>query len=630
MADGTHGALKNQQDGSQKQQEMVHRQLENHQQCITAMSTRLEQVFDMLRSLVESSSVNTSEPRGHEDRAIQRSFRLDFPRFSGCDPVGWVFKANQYFDFYQTPFHQKLMVASYHMEGEALVWYQTAFNSGQFNYWESLVMAMQVRFGPSAYDDPMEALTKLKQTTSVTGYKSQFEALTNRLIGLSEKHLLSCFVSGLKDEIRLLVKMFNPVNLGAAFGLAKIQEEYLSAIKKPWRGVSAMSESMVEGNRFQKPHVAVKRIFSSQMDEKRKKGLCYHCDEKWNPTHICKTPKVYLLHVEDTAGSTLEIQEEGDETLVTNEQLVTEEEEGLEVSINAISGCSNNNVMKLLGRIGSCVVEILVDSGSTHNFLDPLVVQAAKLKVHDDLKLQVRVANGDKLVSSGSCEEVIKVQDSKFRIPFHVLALGGCDIVLGVQWLKTLGLICWDFNSMSMSFTVGQSKITLHGLKSDGMKLQNGEGNLKSALVRQQGWFLQLRTEDSIEKPGSQVHEVEELLQGFEHVFAEPVGLPPIRSFDHHIPLREGTGPVSIKPYRYPHYQKTEIENIVQDLLKSGVVRPSQSPFSSPVLLVKKSDGSWRMCVDYRALNQVTIKDKFPIHVIDELLDELYRATIFS
>ncbi|KAF5468520.1 hypothetical protein F2P56_012664 [Juglans regia] len=233
MAEGTRGALKNQQDGSQKQQEMVHRQLENHQQCITAMSTRLEQVSDMLRSLVESSSVNTSEPRGHEDRAIQRSFRLDFPRFSGCDPVGWVFKANQYFDFYQTPFHQKLMVASYHMEGEALVWYQTAFNSGQFNSWESLVMAMQVRFGPSAYDDPMEALTKLKQTTSVAVYKSQFEALTNRLIGLSKKHLLSCFVSGLKDEIRLPVKMFNPVNLGAAFGLAKIQEEYLSAVKKP-------------------------------------------------------------------------------------------------------------------------------------------------------------------------------------------------------------------------------------------------------------------------------------------------------------------------------------------------------------------------------------------------------------
>ena len=113
---------------------------------------------------------------------------------------------------------------------------------------------------------------------------------------------------------------------------------------------------------------------------------------------------------------------------------------------------------------------------------------------------------------------------------------------------------------------------------------------------------------------------IEQLLSEFALVFATPIDLPPCRGHEHQILLKDGTDPICQRLYRYPHFPKTEIEKIVAESLEVGSIRPSQSPFSSPELLVRKVDGSWRMCMDYRALNQANIKDKFPIPVVVSLL----------
>jgi hypothetical protein len=120
------------------------------------------------------------------------------------------------------------------------------------------------------------------------------------------------------------------------------------------------------------------------------------------------------------------------------------------------------------------------------------------------------------------------------------------------------------------------------------------------------------------------------LLQEFDDVFATPVGLPPPRRHNHRIHLLPDTAPMAVRPYHYPQLIKDELERQCAVMLQQGIIRPSSSTFSSPVLLVKKHDGSWRFCVDYRALNSKTVCDMFPIPVVDELLDELCGARYFT
>lgn len=116
----------------------------------------------------------------------------------------------------------------------------------------------------------------------------------------------------------------------------------------------------------------------------------------------------------------------------------------------------------------------------------------------------------------------------------------------------------------------------------------------------------------------------------YQDLFTSPTGLPPRRPTDHRITLLPGTHPVNVRPYHYAHAQKAKLERQVEDILAASVIRPSSSPFSSPALLVYKDDSTWRFCVDYRDLNQVTVKYHFPVLVIDELIDELRAATVFS
>jgi hypothetical protein len=172
------------------------------------------------------------------------------------------------------------------------------------------------------------------------------------------------------------------------------------------------------------------------------------------------------------------------------------------------------------------------------------------------------------------------------------MPLAGYDVVLGTRWLDELGPIVWDLGHRRMSFQRQGRPISWTGVDRSPVPTLGA--------TTEAGPLLEV------------------LLLSFGGLFANPVGLPPKRAHDHRIILKPNSQPVAVRPYRYPAAHKDELERQCAAMIEQGIVR-SDSPFSSPVHLVKKPDGSWRFCVDYRALNALTVKDAFPIPVVDEL-----------
>jgi hypothetical protein len=216
------------------------------------------------------------------------------------------------------------------------------------------------------------------------------------------------------------------------------------------------------------------------------------------------------------------------------------------------------------------------------------------LTIESRPRLTATMANGECVACSGVLRQApVDVGGMVFGIDLFVMPLAGYNIVLGTHWMATLGPIVWDFTARTMAF-----------------QWEGRDVCWRSVAPPSAPTLLATTADDTL---------INGLLHTFADVFTEPIGLPPTQGREHHIVLKLGSSPVAVRPYRYPAAHKDELEQQCAAMIDQGIVRRSDSAFSSPVILVKKPDGLWRFCVDYRALNALTIKDVFLIPVVDEL-----------
>lgn len=471
------------------------------------------------------------------------------------------------------------------------------------------------------------------------------------------------FLNGLKDEIRAEVRLLGPLTVDHAMELAHMVEDKLKLTKvrgevrsgftqigKPNTSQgSSLGSSSYSPKSFSSfspsgastgssPAVVtkvsgdVRKLSDKELQDKRAKGLCFRCDSKWNIGHKCQRKELSVLVTQEEGWNT---EDGGMEELEDVADPPPVDEVHPEISLNSVVGLTSPKTFKLKGEINGVPVIVMIDPGATHNFIATHALQQLGITCVSSQEFGVSLGTGEMVQSKGLCKSaVVEVQGLTIVEDFLPIALGNSNLILGLQWLEKLGTMTANWKSQRLSFRLGNEMVTLMGDASLGRSGITLKAMLKTLRKEGQGYVVECNYLGAVTGEANDTPVVPEfltpLVQHYKAVFNLPDGLPPARFQDHSIILKEGTDPVNVRPFRYPQAHKDEIERLVQDMLTAGIIQPSNSPFSSPVLLVKKKDGSWRFCVDYRALNKATIPNKFPIPVIDELLDELQGASIFT
>ncbi|MCO5588021.1 hypothetical protein L7F22_041975 [Adiantum nelumboides] len=305
--------------------------------------------------------------------------------------------------------------------------------------------------------------------------------------------------------------------------------------------------------------------------------------------------------------------------------------------------CKGSPLSYAWGKVREHDAFILFDPGSTHNFIS--LELATKLGVQDFEMGDAMKADGTFINQEVSVTPLIgklrlHIQRYVDKEDFFISPLKHEDVILGAPWFDHLAASI-KFPERKISFKFREKDMYINAQESgSSIPLVNDQAFDKSIKSSVSTYMIFVKDslngvdETQVNENGMQVDlELSNFLNQFQDVFIDdiPRELPPKRGDDDHmIELIPGSSPPNKPPYRVSQAQQEEIMRQVNELVEKGMVRPSSSPFCSPVLLVQKKDGTYRMCVNYRALNRITIKNRFPVPRVEDLFDKLQGSTYFS
>ena len=529
-------------------------------------------------------------------------------------------------------------------------------NTPPYTTWTAFATAVRTAFQPPNFQQYLrQQLKKLRQTSTVQEYTSQFQNIVGQIENMGELDQVTYYIDGLKPATKMEVAYQAPDTLEGAIARAIQYDTAMYGLGRPFSNNNQHTKSFRSGrgprnnythyngsssnnynnnnssnNNGNGKYVPMeldqvetpRRIFFNNNnrgnDKKQFNGNCYKCGLQG---HIAKN-----CHVKKKTN--LSNVESEQQNILQNSLELTQVEENKE------------QLLRFNGKVNGHKAWILLDSGASRNFVDEKFVAKINLPTKNIPAVSVELADGRKSEITKAAD-VQKLELGKYQtnnISTQVLKLQRYDIILGKPWFYHANpQINWRKNILTFQYgnkTIEVSADTKQSLKKPSCNsVYISRQQLAKIPANEEIFAVHYNDGDNkphnTEKP---LPEVQKILNEYNDIFPEtlPSHLPPERSVDHTINLVPGAEPPHRPVYRMSFEEMDELKQQLADLLSKGFIRPSTSPFGAPVLFVHKKEGTLRLCVDYRALNKITIKNRYPLPRIDELMDRLVGASYFT
>ncbi|KAI3715141.1 hypothetical protein L6452_22111 [Arctium lappa] len=562
----------------------------------------------------------------------------------------------------------KVEFAACLLQGRALTWWNTQVQTrgreaANRLTWDEFKEMLKEEYCPRSEIQKLQAelWNHEMKGNDIDSYTARFHELAKLVPHLvtPEENRVDRYVWGLAPEIRGDVTSGNPKTLQDAVNLATRLTNnanrsglFASVKAKGKRMMEEPAKRQFGGRKGKDQKVARNFGVQTQAVEKEKgaypkcdkcnnhhKGRCIICLKCNRGGHIAKDCKSGGRRTCHECGSPdhfrntcprLNRRPNANQARPINQGNHGNQARGRVFEIGAEEARQNPDVVTGMFLLNNHYASVLFDTGADRSYVSldfrpKINLRSQKLNE----VYTIEFANGQEVRARDVIRNcTLNLAKKNFSIDLIPINIGSFDVIVGMDWMsKNRAEICCSEKVIRVPLPEGKI-LEVHGEKPRSnfklvscMKMRN---YLRKDCIA----FLAHVVDKEIEEKRIQDLPI---VQDFPEVFPDELpGLPPPRQVEFHIDLIPGAAPVAKSPYRLAPSEMHELSTQLQELLDKGFIRPSSSPWGAPVLFVKKKDGTLRMCIDYRELNKMTIKNRYPLPRIDDLFDQLQGATYFS